>query len=46
MIDEKKQMLYTDVMHLDGEKFLVTVCKPLWLTIQCRIESERDTECA
>ncbi len=40
VLDEKKQTLYTDVMHLDGEKFLVTVCKPLQLTIQCRIERE------
>ncbi len=37
VLDEKKQMLYTDVLHLDGEKFLVTVCKPLQLMIQCRI---------
>jgi hypothetical protein len=41
VLDEKKQMLYTGVMHLDGEKFLVTVCKPLHLTIQCHIERER-----
>jgi hypothetical protein len=36
---EKKRTLYTDVM-LDGSKFLVTVCKPLQLTLQCKIEQE------
>jgi hypothetical protein len=36
---EKKRTLYTDVM-LDGSKFLVTVCKPLQLTLQCKIERE------
>jgi hypothetical protein len=30
----------TDVMHLDGEKFLATVCELLQLTIQCRIKQE------
>jgi hypothetical protein len=29
VLDEKKQALYTDIMHIDGSKFLVTVCKPL-----------------
>jgi hypothetical protein len=27
-------------MHIDGVKFLVTVCEPLQLTLQCNIESE------
>jgi hypothetical protein len=38
ILDEKKQMLYTDVMHINGSKFLVTVCGPLQLTRQCKIE--------
>jgi hypothetical protein len=25
-MDEKKQVLYSDVMHVDGHCFLVTVC--------------------
>ncbi len=37
---KKKQTLYTDVMHIDGSKFLVTVCEPLQLTLQCKIERE------
>jgi hypothetical protein len=40
ILDEKRQTLYTDVMHIDGSKFLVTVCKPLQLTLQCKIERE------
>ncbi len=40
ILDEKKQTLYTDVMHIDGSKFLVTVCEPLQLTLQCKIERE------
>jgi hypothetical protein len=38
--DEKEQTLYTDVMHIDGSKFLVMVCEPLQLTLQCKIERE------
>ncbi len=38
ILDEKKQMLYTDIMHIDGCKFLLTVCKPLQLTLPCKIE--------
>jgi hypothetical protein len=40
VMDEKKQTLYSDVMHIDGIKFLVTVCKPLQLTMQCKIERQ------
>jgi hypothetical protein len=28
-------------MHIDGSKFLVMVCKPLQLTLQCKIELEK-----
>jgi hypothetical protein len=41
VLEEKKQSLYSDVMHLDGNKFLITVCEPLQLTLQCKIERER-----
>ncbi len=44
VLDEKRQMLYTDVMHIDGSKFLVTVCEPLQLTLQCKIERERNNK--
>jgi hypothetical protein len=40
VLDEKKQTLYTDVMHLNAEKFIVTVCEPLQLTIQYHVERE------
>jgi hypothetical protein len=40
VLDEKRQTLYSDVMHMDGEKFLVTVCELLQLTIQYHIERE------
>ncbi len=39
-LHEKKLVLHTDVMHIDGKHFLVTVCEPLQLTIQVAIERE------
>jgi hypothetical protein len=37
MLDEKKQVLYSDGMYIDSNKSLITVCKPRQLTIQkCR----------
>jgi hypothetical protein len=44
MLDEKKQVLYSDVRHVDSYKFLITVCKPLQLVMQCRIERESQSE--
>jgi hypothetical protein len=44
MLDEKRQVLYSDVMHIDSNKFLITVCEPLQLTIQNRIERETQNE--
>ena len=38
--EKGKQMLYSDIMCIDGVKFLVTLCKLLQLTLQCKIESE------
>jgi hypothetical protein len=38
MLDEKRQVLYSDVMHVDSNKFLITVCESLQLIIQNRIE--------
>lgn len=43
VLDEKRQALYTDVMHVEGRKFLVSVCEPLQLTFQCPVESEGKT---
>jgi hypothetical protein len=40
IMDQKKQTLYSDVMHIDSVKFLVTVCELLQLTLQCKIERE------
>jgi hypothetical protein len=40
VLDEKKQVLYTDVMRLDGHHFLVTVYEPLQLMLQCPVERE------
>jgi len=40
IMDEKKQVLHIDVMHLDGQHFLITVCEPLQLVIQSPIERE------
>ena len=37
---EKTQTLYTDIMHIDGHKFLVLVVEPLQLTIQLQLENE------
>ncbi len=37
---EKLQVLYTDVMHVDGQKFLVSVVEPLQLTIQAHLQNE------
>ncbi len=39
-MDEKKQVLCSDVMHVDGQQFLVTVCEPLQLTVQVAAERE------
>jgi hypothetical protein len=33
IMDRKEQVLHTDVMHIDGHKFLITVCEPLCLTL-------------
>lgn len=37
---EKKQVLYTDMMHEDGRKFLTSVSVPLYLTMRCLVERE------
>lgn len=37
---EVKQRLSTDVMEIDGKKFLVTVSDPLHLTLQTAVENE------
>jgi hypothetical protein len=37
---EKAQVLHTDVMHIDGFKFLISVVEPLQLTVQTSLENE------
>jgi hypothetical protein len=32
VLADKRLTLYTDVMHIEGQRFLVTVCDPLQLT--------------
>ena len=44
LLKEKRQALYSDVMHIDGQKFLVTTCEPLQLTLQCPITSESQNQ--
>jgi hypothetical protein len=40
IMDEKKQDLYSDVMHIDGHWFIVTVCEPLQLSLLFAVERE------
>jgi hypothetical protein len=40
IMKEKNQMIYADVMHIDGHKFLISVVDPLQLTIQVHLENE------
>jgi hypothetical protein len=44
VMKEKLQVLYTDVMHIDGQKFLVSVVEPLQLTIQAHLHNETATQ--
>jgi hypothetical protein len=39
----KEQKLYTDVMHIDGKKFLITVIEPINLTLQSYLENDTRT---
>jgi hypothetical protein len=36
---DKEQQLYSDVVHIDSKKFLVTVCEPLQLTLQTPVKT-------
>jgi hypothetical protein len=40
VLADKRLTLYTDVMHIEGQRFLVTVCDPLQLTLQVCVERE------
>ena len=44
IVKEKQQLLYSDVMHIDRQKFLITTCEPLQLTLQCSLTSESQTQ--
>jgi hypothetical protein len=37
---EKVQTLHTDVMHLEGHKFLISLVEPLQLTLQKLLKNE------
>jgi hypothetical protein len=41
--DQKRQVLLADIMHLDGQKFLVSVSEPLQLTLQMPVANESQT---
>ncbi len=40
VLEEKWLSLYTDVMNVDGQRFLITICNTLHLTLQVGIEQE------
>jgi hypothetical protein len=40
VLEEKNLILHSDVMHIDKNLLLVTVCDPLQLTLQVHIERE------
>ena len=40
LMEEKSQLLYSVVMHIDASKFLVTLPDPLQLTLVTIIERE------
>jgi hypothetical protein len=44
MLDEKQQVLCSDMMQVDSNKFLITVCKLLQLVMQCRIKRESQSK--
>ena len=43
VLEEKNLTLHSDVMHIDKNLFLVTVCDPLQLMLQVHIERESHT---
>jgi hypothetical protein len=34
VLEDKRIVLHTDAMHVDSQRFMATVCKPLQLTLQ------------
>lgn len=40
LLDQKKQTLHMDVMLMDGQRLLITVCEPLKLTLKANKERE------
>ena len=44
MMAVKQQALTSDVMHIDGQIFLVTTCEPLQLTLQCLIPNQSQNQ--
>jgi hypothetical protein len=40
IMDQQKQVFHTNVMHFEGQHFMITVCEPLQLVLQCPIKRE------
>jgi hypothetical protein len=40
VMDEQKKVLHTNILHIEGQCFMITVCKPLQLVLQCPVERE------
>lgn len=40
LMREKQQVLHTNVMHVDGQKVLISVTEPLQLMLQAYLENE------
>jgi hypothetical protein len=40
VLKERQLILYTDIMHVDGQWFVITVCNPMKITLQVHIEQE------
>ncbi len=41
---DKRLRIYTDVMHIDGQMFVISVTDPLNLTLQTKVQSENRLE--
>jgi hypothetical protein len=43
-MQEKAQVLYSDIMHIDYKRFLISVVEPLQLTIQAHLQDESSNQ--
>ena len=44
LMTEKRQKLYSDVMHYEGSMFLITVCDPLQLTLTTPVDRKMSNQ--